>query len=489
MRKNSSRAPLQIAESPAMWPAINHMSVGRRLAGAIDHLIFGGVLITVLVAPVQSFAIEFLLVMSVTLLFLWGLQAALRGHLRLVWNPVYSWLIAFLLLVLTQLVPLPWRRAPLPDVAGLSEMWSPLSMSPATTAQAAITLAALLALLMVATHVATTVQRLRRLTAWLIFLGCFLSLIGVVDTFSVEGEPLISGRSNPLGLSFPSLTSLVGLIELIFPLALATASSSAVELDQRVMSGLAAMAMGVAIVLANATGAIFVLLVAVLAWMWLMAQRRAESGRGHLSTAGLGRLWLGMAGIILMIVVGVSLLATDSIPQQIRSDVSSEMQSLVGGGFNPTPSHQSRIQTWKNSWTMVTDYPLFGVGVGAYPVAYSRYDTGAGHVIMNAAHNDYLQVVCETGVVGASLLLVFLIALSQLCRRALRCREPRLWHIAGGATVGCIAILVHSLVDFYLQQPATGLVFFLLLALLVGIGRFELSTSANGEPIGMQQPR
>lgn len=488
MRKHSSRAPLQIATSPAMWPTISQKSVGRRLAGAIDHLIFSGVVITVLIAPVQSFALEFLLVMSVTLLFLWGLQAALRGHLSVVWNPVYSWLVAFLFLALAQLVPLPWRRAPLTDVAGLSEMWYPLSMSPATTAQVAITLAALLALLIVATHVVTTVERLRRLAAWLIFLGCFLSLIGVVDTFSVEGEPLISGRSNPLGLSFPSLTSLVGLIELIFPLALATACSSAVKLDQRVMSGLAAIAMGVAIVLANSTGAIFVLIVTVFAWMWLMARRRAESDRVHLGNAGFGRLWLGMAGIIVVIVIGVSLLATDSIPRQVRSDVFSEMQSLVGGEFNPAPSHQSRMQTWKNSWRMVNDHLLLGVGVGAYPVAYTRYDTGAGHVMMNATHNDYLQVVCEAGLVGASLLLMFLIALAQLGRRASRCREPRLWHIAGGATVGCIAILVHSLVDFYLQQPATALVFFFLLALLVSITRFELSTSGHVEPVGMPQP-
>lgn len=477
---------MHVSESPAMPPAIGQMSVGRRLAGAIDHLIFGGVVVTVLITPVQSFAIEFLLVMSVTLLFLWGLQAALRAHLRLVWSPVYWWIMAFLCVALIQLIPLPWRRAPFSDVVGLNGTWSALSMNSAATAQVAIALAALLGLLLVAAQVVTTVQRLRRLAAWLIFLGCFVSLIGIAEMFSVEGEPLISGRPNPLGLSFPSLTSLVGLIELIFPLALATAFSSAVEPDQRVMSGLAAIAMGVAVALANTTGGIFVLLVALCVWIWLIARQRVAFEQAPRSSAGLRRLWIGVAGIVMVIVVGVSLLATASIPQQVRSDVAAEIESLVGTGFDPASSHQSRIQTWRNSWSMISDYPLLGVGVGAYPVAYSRYDTGAGYMMMNAAHNDYLQVVCETGLIGASLLLFFLIAVARLWGRALRCREPRLWQVAGGATVGCIAILVHSLVDFYLQQPATVLVFFLLLALLVGISHIELGRATNVDSIGMQ---
>jgi O-antigen ligase len=129
---------------------------------------------------------------------------------------------------------------------------------------------------------------------------------------------------------------------------------------------------------------------------------------------------------------------------------------------------------------MVADHPLFGVGFGAYPVAYSRYDTGSGRTVMNAAHNDYLQIVCETGLIGAGLMVWFLIALAKLCRSALSRREPLLLPMAVGATVGCIGILVHSLVDFHLQHPGTALMFFLLVVLLVGVSRADLDMSGRG---------
>ena len=57
---------------------------------------------------------------------------------------------------------------------------------------------------------------------------------------------------------------------------------------------------------------------------------------------------------------------------------------------------------------MIADNMPMGVGLGAFPAVYPRYDTGSGSETVNQAHNDYLQLVSDAGVIGAVLGILFL---------------------------------------------------------------------------------
>jgi O-antigen ligase len=70
-----------------------------------------------------------------------------------------------------------------------------------------------------------------------------------------------------------------------------------------------------------------------------------------------------------------------------------------------------------------------------------------GWVWYDEAHNDYIQLAVEMGVIGAAIGLWALVLLSR------RLREP--WLAAGVA-----GILIHSTVDFSLQIPAVAVLFF-----------------------------
>ncbi|HET9785418.1 MAG TPA: hypothetical protein VFP94_10745, partial [Terriglobales bacterium] len=97
-----------------------------------------------------------------------------------------------------------------------------------------------------------------------------------------------------------------------------------------------------------------------------------------------------------------------------------------------------------------------------------------GNVYM-FAHNDYLQLLAETGVAGVTLAGAFwglwLLAFMDRMRRW----PPALVHSHGGApaaiplavaaALGCAGLLVHSMVDFNLHIPANLLLFFTLAAL------------------------
>jgi O-antigen ligase len=122
--------------------------------------------------------------------------------------------------------------------------------------------------------------------------------------------------------------------------------------------------------------------------------------------------------------------------------------------FGPEPL---RADALRASIKMIEDHPAMGIGLGAWSTVYPRYasiDTG---VFMNQAHNDWVQWAAEGGV--PFLLLLVLLA-AQLCKPAFR-------SIYG---VGVVAFLLHSFVDYPMQQrPALACWFFAIAGAAVSV--------------------
>jgi O-antigen ligase len=129
-----------------------------------------------------------------------------------------------------------------------------------------------------------------------------------------------------------------------------------------------------------------------------------------------------------------------------------------------------------DSLRMFRDHPLCGVGLGNFEAAYPRYQSFPSDLWMDYTHNDYLQALAETGVIGA-VLITSALALFLLCvfRDASdRSTFDGSW-IQLGATLGCCGLLVHSMFDFNLHIPANAAWF----AALAGIA---VSTPGRKEP-------
>jgi O-antigen ligase len=111
------------------------------------------------------------------------------------------------------------------------------------------------------------------------------------------------------------------------------------------------------------------------------------------------------------------------------------------------------------------DYPMFGSGLGSFRVAFPRYRGPDLTDFYTHAHNDYVQFLCETGIVGISLLGLLVLMSFIAALRAQQIRyDPLLRGISFGAMMGIIALMIHSAVDFNLQIPANALTFMLVLA-------------------------
>jgi O-antigen ligase len=121
-------------------------------------------------------------------------------------------------------------------------------------------------------------------------------------------------------------------------------------------------------------------------------------------------------------------------------------------------------------WRMFLQKPFLGWGLGAFPYIYPQFRSFYTDYFINQAHNDFLQVLVETGTLGASAMVWFIVALYRDSLRRLSIRRGRSELDFGSATrlaalTSCTGLLVHSLVDFNLHIPANATMFYCLCAL------------------------
>jgi tetratricopeptide (TPR) repeat protein len=165
------------------------------------------------------------------------------------------------------------------------------------------------------------------------------------------------------------------------------------------------------------------------------------------------------------------------------------LQRVLGGRY---------IDRWLlvvTTWPMIAAFPLLGVGLGGYVDAYFRFVPGTlepGRVLYPHAHNDLLQLVVETGLVGAALAAFAVIRVGRdlvgahLLGRGVcpvgggedegaRRSDPFSLGIAAGALAAVAVLLAHSAVDFSARAPANGI----LAAACLGIATVALHTRFN----------
>lgn len=130
-------------------------------------------------------------------------------------------------------------------------------------------------------------------------------------------------------------------------------------------------------------------------------------------------------------------------------------------------SHDAeRIEVSRNTLDLVKDYPLTGSGGGTFHVAYARYRGEGVTSYYDHAHQDYLEIMADSGIVGIVLLgAIVLVSLWAALNALYRRRDVLMRGMAFSSIMGVVALLIHSTVDFNLQIPANAATFMVMLAL------------------------
>jgi len=128
---------------------------------------------------------------------------------------------------------------------------------------------------------------------------------------------------------------------------------------------------------------------------------------------------------------------------------------------------EGRDELARDTLMIVRDFPVTGTGAGSFYSTYPMYNSGQVQpAFYRHAHNDYLQFASEFGLVASALLgFCVLASLWQAIRAQLKRRDRLMQGMGFAATMGIVALLIHSAVDFNLQIPANAATFVVLLAL------------------------
>jgi O-antigen ligase len=152
-----------------------------------------------------------------------------------------------------------------------------------------------------------------------------------------------------------------------------------------------------------------------------------------------------------------------------------------------------RLKITKDCLRIFAHRPILGWGLGTFPTIYPSFRSFYTNLFVNQAHNDYAQLLVETGAVGFVVMIWFVY---RLYRHGLPTSQR--WEFKWGAAIsvaallGCTAMLLHSLVDFNLHVPANAAVFYVLCALAVSrppTAPSKQSTQVPELKIATTQPR
>lgn len=278
--------------------------------------------------------------------------------------------------------------------------------------------------------------------AWFLMFLCFaVSLLGLIQHFTSEGRiywfRVVGVNSDPFG-PFVNRNHFAGFVELTLPVGFALMVFRGIRRDMFAFASLLTIVPVSAMILAGSRAGIICLVFEVAVFAVLVRLRRAKENPRM----------IGVAIATLAALALISWIGAGKAIERFRSLHSNEV------------SLARRISMSRGAAHIFADHPVIGCGVGALVAAYPRYETMYDGKVVDHVHDDYMENLAETGILGGICGLAFLWI---LYRESRKCFEAEQGHfsraIHAGAIVALCGLLLHSFADFNLHIPSNMLLF------------------------------
>lgn len=390
-------------------------------------------------------------------------------------------LALFILLLLVQVLPFP---APIlqwisPTAANLYQQFLPnwpstlatLSLQPYLTQMAVGQWLAFAGIFLMAVNVLRTHEQIRLVCWTIVGIACFISLIAITQKMLATSEIYWSRDASYTGGSFfgpfvnknhfagyQNLALFVGLGLLLSQPSFRTEIQTNSAWRKRlyaIMTRVSPVRLLLVFILAMMSGALFL-----------------SGSRGGIASFVVGLVSLscflrrdqiklkhkGLIATVLVMTIGMGVwLGILPMMRSVESIVSDEtVHSLAG-----------RLPIFQTAWAISEDFPFLGIGYGTFSVISARYQPALDYSINSFAHvhNDFLQLLVETGWVGFSILMTgVLLVLREIIRKWLSRHDPFVKFMVAAGLSAIVAMSAHSLVDFNLHIPSNALLFTIVMA-------------------------
>ena len=429
-----------------------------RLSGAIFFLLcIILIFATLAYGATETWAFGFISIFTGLIAILWLADAWFQREFRFDTSALQLPILGLILIGLIQLLPL---RSP--DTAGALTISpvSSLSINPYATRLAIVQLIIFLVFFAASFTYINSAQRLRKIVTIVIVFGAIMAFFGILQRLA-SPEGIYGWRPTPQAIPFASFVNqhhFAAFMEMTIGLTLALLVGKATEKDKRLLLIIAIVLMGIAILLTGSRGGVLSLL-GVIGFVLLTnflrkkdedeeltkEERRARFKR-NIALVG------GALGLLIVLFSAVLLLGGDA---PLSRGIGLTTQADVSSG---------RLHFWSVGLQIFLSHPILGAGLDAFGTAFPFYDTWNGNFRVEQAHNDYLQILADAGILGfvcvaAFIFLFFKKGLQRIGNEHSHFRRG----VAVGALAGCFGIMIHSFFDFPLRTSSNAF-FFLLFA-------------------------
>lgn len=372
-----------------------------------------------------------------------------------------------------QLIPLPhalWSALPgraviaaNDQLAGLGEIWRPITLSTAKTMNALGALVVPIAGLLLY-GVQTDADR-HKILPMLVIMACASALLGI-------GQKAMGGEGPLYFYAVTNLGEAVGLFSNRNHNAVFLASTLLIggymfAEHRRLWAGgaaalkpmmiAAACLLVISMLLVNGSRAgllIGMIAIGMAVGLYLVGRRRVEDGHDR----GVPLMsWLPIAGILLASIAGAAVLFLNA----------SSFDRLVTLSI----AEESRAQTLPQILQMARDHWFIGTGFGSFEHIYRQYELSEllAPEYLNNAHDDWLQWVIEGGVPAILIALTMFVCLARAAMEHWRVRAnnaPRTLMVATALGV-LLLLLLASALDYPLRVPSLMVYAIFMVALVV----------------------
>ncbi len=417
----------------------------ERLDRWCERGILGLVLAILVFGPLATGAVgtmAFLVIHGLTMgvILLWGVRLWLNRRMKLLWPPI-CWVV----LVFVGYAIVRYRLADIEYVAR----------------QELIKILIYAFLFFAILNNLHTKESAQIISVTLIFLGMAIAFYAIYQfvTKSDRVWHFISPYQGRGSGTFISPNNLAGFLEMLLPLGLAYTLTGRLHHLTRVFLGYATLVLAAGIGVSLSRGSWVATGLVLMVFCCLLLPRRNYR-------------------IQALVMLAVLIAATI-----VFATTAERSQERVKQTFSQGKVTDARLELWESTIQMWQENFWWGVGPGQFDYRFRPYRPQSIQLRPNHAHNDYLETLTDWGLVGAGIVASAWLLLYLGVFRTWKfvggtvndfgSKQSNKFAFVFGASLGLLAILVHSVVDFNMHIPSNAILAIALMALLTGHLRFS----------------
>ena len=398
----------------------------------------------------------------------WLLSTLFKQKVSFIKAGFLLFMASFLVLVAIQLVPLPLALLRIISYktfviyteflpSTIQQLFAPLTIYPYATIFEFLNVFILFGLFFFVLNSLNTRKDFSVIINAVIILGSFISIFCIFQKYTGAARIywLDPAGSAPLASGpFANRNNFAGYINMIIPLSLGYLLVDT-SLSRKIMYGFSAGVMSLALFMTTSRAGILVYFATLT--FFLLAARLREDVRSKSKI-----VWL-----IILIFAGMFFLLVDfkTVGTRMLTLFNGKELAVLGHGYS-----------WLDILRIFSDFPFFGTGLATFGAISSMYNSQPNLALFTFAHNDYLQLLSETGLFGFIVIFsMFVFFFKSFFSKWLnRHNEYAVYLSLGGATA-LFSMLAYSLLDFNLHIPATAVLFFVIMGFTYKLVSFSFN--------------